>query len=205
MNGRLSFLETSIYPIKAKDLKQEFELNKFYDKYDVDKQATLIINNLRVSKWINSIDPAVTDNTSKAAVYYPNLYYRYIFWNLEEQYVLSNYMSINISFPVYVYMYFNFFTSIIISSGVIVLYFLLCTFFMSPSCRKFGVISSFMSVILLCSLYTFLYYFDFIMWFNQCYQMFLVGLFVILFNLLIRMFKNLLHSSYKKNEDSSII
>ncbi len=139
--GRLSFLETSMLPIHYKDTNLSLDL--FYDKYSIVHQIKLMI------------DALIPGNVFEQDVM-PNQYYRAVFLGYSEEWVLDVYNSINLTLPVYLYMYFNSFFTVIIGIGILVGYYLLC-----HVCYK----KAYLFLPLIFGLYHLLYFFDFVMWF----------------------------------------
>lgn len=140
--GRMSFLETSMLPIHYKD-NGELNLDLFYTKYSLGHQVQLMIDGL-IPGSVFEFDVM------------PNQYYRALFLGYSEEYVMESYTSINLTLPVYLYMYFNEYITVIFSILIIVGYYLLCV-----KCYHKAIIF----LPLLASLYHLLYYFDWVMWF----------------------------------------
>lgn len=108
--GRVSFLELSMLPIIYKD-KNLPNIQIFYDKYSVINQLKLIANNL-------------VPGDIFASDVMPNQYYRSAFMNMSLQIAKENYTSINMTLPVYFYMYFNFLPAVIITGIIIWVYYI---------------------------------------------------------------------------------
>ena len=149
--GRMSFLETSMLPIHYKDLGDPLEL--FYDKYG-------LINQLKI----------ITDTLFPGSLFgsdvMPNQYYRAAFMGYSEDFVLNVYTSINITLPIYLYMYMGGFFSCFFS--ILILFFYYCLL------RK-CINNMFLFVPLLASLYHLLYFFDWVMWFLQFFTFMLTS------------------------------
>lgn len=158
--GRLSFLETSMLPIHYKDMGDPLSI--FYDKYGLLNQIKLIIDSLFPG---NLFTPDVM----------PNQYYRAAFMGRSENFVVNVYTSINMTFPIYLYMYFNAFFSCIIGIGLLVLYYRICLKFRN---------NFFILIPLLASLYGLLIYFDWTMFFLQVFAYTLTAVTVYGFSIL---------------------
>jgi len=141
--GRLSFLETSMLPIHYKDMGDPVEI--FYQKYDLLNQLKLIIDTLFPGNLFGSD-------------VMPNQYYRAAFMGYSESFVVDVYTSINITLPVYLYMYFGSVFSCLFSVCIIVVYYKLCS-----RVRN----NIFLFVPLLITLYGLLVFFDWTIWFLQ--------------------------------------
>lgn len=107
--GRISFLELTMLPIVYKDYHLP-NLVIFYDKYSPINQIKLTINN-------------VIPGDVFAFDVYPNQYYRSAFMKYPLQNSKENYTSINLTLPIYFYMYFNSLVAIIISGFLIWIYY----------------------------------------------------------------------------------
>lgn len=157
--GRLSFLETSMLPIHYKDANDS--LGIFYEKYSVINQLKLIV------------DALFPGNLFGGDVM-PNQYYRAAFMGYPISFVVSVYTSINITLPIYLYMYLGSFFACVFGIGILVLYY------------KLWVMSAkymFIFIPLLASLYHLLYFFDWVMWFMQFFTFFLTSLTIYGFSL----------------------
>ena len=150
--GRLSFLETSMLPIHYKDMNDPLTI--FYEKYGILNQIKL------------SIDALFPGNLFNADVM-PNQYYRAAFMGYPLTFVVSVYTSINITLPVYLYMYFGSFFACVAGIGILVLYYKLWVR---------SVNNIFIFIPLLASLYHLLYFFDWVMWFLQFFTFFLTAI-----------------------------
>lgn len=169
--GRLSFLETSMLPIHYKDMGDKLDI--FYNKYSLLNQLKLII------------DALFPGNLFGGDVM-PNQYYRAAFMGYSEDFVINVYTSINITLPVYLYMYFGNFLSCIISIAILVLYYRLCSR---------SVNNIFLFVPLLASLYHLLYFFDWVMWFLQFFTFMLTAFAVYGFSVLRQAFIKIIHNN----------
>ncbi len=155
--GRLSFLETSMLPIHYKNLDDPLYI--FYDKYGLINQIKLIIDSLFPGNFFgNDV--------------MPNQYYRAAFMGYPVPFVISVYTSINITLPVYLYMYFGGIVSCLIGIGILVLYYKLIVK---------SVNNIYLLLPLLASLYHLLYFFDWVMWFIQFFTFLLTSLAVYAF------------------------
>jgi hypothetical protein len=143
--GRLSFLETSMLPIHYKALNDPLDI--FYTKYGIINQIKL------------AIDALFPGNLFGGDVM-PNQYYRAAFMGYTESYVATAYMSVNITLPIYLYMYFGGFFSCVVGIGILVFYYKLCVKFKNRA---------FLFVPLIATLYGTLVYFDWVMWFIQVF------------------------------------
>lgn len=166
--GRMSFLETSMLPIHYKDMNDP--LNIFYDKYGLLNQ---------VKQIIDSIFPGNLFGNDVM----PNQYYRAAFMGYSVNFVVNVYTSINITLPVYLYMYVGSFFSCLIGIGILVLYYKLLI-------KSAGNI--FIVVPLLASLYHLLYFFDWVMWFLQFFTFMLTSFTVYGFSILRQAFVELI-------------
>jgi hypothetical protein len=109
--GRISYLENTMLPIIHKKNNSE-TLRIFYEKYSPAHQIKLIINNV-VPGDIFSFDV------------WPNQYYRSAFMNVPVSVSQKEYNSINMTLPVFVYMYSNFFLAIVLAGMIIWFYYLI--------------------------------------------------------------------------------
>lgn len=157
--GRLSFLETSMLPIHYKNANDSLSI--FYEKYSIVNQAKLIV------------DALFPGNLFSGDVM-PNQYYRAAFMGYPISFVVSVYTSINITLPIYLYMYLGGFFACVFGIGILVLYY------------KLWVMSAkymYIFLPLLASLYHLLYFFDWVMWFMQFFTFFLTSLTIYGFSL----------------------
>lgn len=111
--ARISYLESVMLPIHYKNVNDKQRMTLFNEKYSPIKQLKLIINNL-VPGDIFEFDV------------YPNQYYRAAFFiDFSTKRAKEFYTSINMTLPVYFYMYFSFWISCIAAAALIWLYFIL--------------------------------------------------------------------------------
>lgn len=140
--GRMSFLETSMLPIHYKE-NGTLNLDLFYAKYSPFHQLEMMIDALIPG---NVFEPDIM----------PNQYYRVLFLGYSEDFVQNVYTSINLTLPVYLYMYFNEFVTVVVAISVLLFYYFLCyRFYNKP----------YILLPLLLGLYHLLYFFDLVMWF----------------------------------------
>lgn len=107
--GRVSYLENTMLPIHYKN--DEARMAIFKDKYSPVRQIQLLINNV------------VPGNVFEFDVY-PNQYFRAAFMDFTLKRALEFYTSINVTLPVYFYMYTNFYISCLLAAASIWLYFI---------------------------------------------------------------------------------
>jgi len=159
--GRLSTLEIAMLPVFCKDNDSpKCNLNVFYEKYNIVNQAKLAIDSVYPGTLFEyDVDP--------------NRYYLVAFLEHSKEYVRANYQSMNITLPTYFYMYYGFYISIILSILVFTGYYLVWYYF-SPR-------NIYIFIGLIVTLYPFLYFFDFVMWFRQLYATMLTVLMVNIF------------------------
>lgn len=138
--GRISMVEISSIPLNAKE-DYSYDAALFEEKYSIPNQVEQSINVL------TPIDLFPYDVS-------PNQYYRSIFLGYSEDFVQNNYMSMNMTFPVYWVMLSNYFCGIILSITL-----LLLLFYVWVRNRN----SAYIVTLMLCSLYEILYFFDFVM------------------------------------------
>ncbi len=108
--GRISYLESSMLPIHYKNVNDEKSLSIFNEKYSLKNQLQIFINNL------------VPGNIFPFDVY-PNQYYRAAFMGQTIEAAAGIYNSMNLTLPIYLYMYWGFTLGIIFSSLIIWFYF----------------------------------------------------------------------------------
>jgi len=144
--GRISSLELSMIPINCKDNNiSGCNLDMFYEKYNPVRQI------------LQSIDTMYPGNIWVTDVL-PSQYYRVAFLGWNEEKAKSFYTSMNMTLPVYFYMYTNETIASILSIITLVCYYLVWMRF-----RKN--IYIFLGMIL--TLYFMLQYFDFVMLYYQ--------------------------------------
>lgn len=143
--GRLSMIELAGIPIHYKDLGSGFDIDLFNEKYGLVHQLKLMLDSL------------IPGNIFEFDVM-PNQYYRAVFLGYSADYAQDNYLSLNLTLPVYFYMFTGFIPAVILTAMLLVGYYLLW--------RKYSG-NVVVSIALITQLYTMLYYFDFVMWFSQ--------------------------------------
>lgn len=110
--GRVSFLENMMLPIYYKDVVK-IDLNGiFYEKYSLSNQLKILINNLVPG------DVFIYD-------VYPNQYYRSAFLQLDPEVSKRDYTSINMTLPVFLYMFWGEMVAVIVAAVLIWGYFVL--------------------------------------------------------------------------------
>jgi len=142
--GRMSTLETSMLPIHYLD--NNLELETFYDKFSMWHQLKL------------SIDAILPGQIFEFDVM-PNNYYRHIFLGYEKEFVVENYMSINLTLPIYLYMKYQYF-----AIPLTILY-MLGFYWLILAVRKYPLAV----IVLLGVFYNLIYFFDWVMVFMQFY------------------------------------
>ena len=155
---RLNMIESSMIPIHAYDHAQ-FDTALFYSKYNFIHQMKL------------SFDAVFPGNIFEFDIY-PNNYYRAIFLEYPIRFIEENYMSINLTLPVYFYMYIGYWTIPFSISIIVSLYFASIYFRNSP----------FIIILILSLVYELLYFFDWVMIFNKFY---VTGLTLIMLKLVV--------------------
>jgi hypothetical protein len=150
--GRVSFVELGMIPIHYYDTG-DLDLSLFYEKYGIIHQTKLILDSL-IPGDVFGFDVM------------PNNYYRSIFLGYSEDFVIDNYMSMNITLPVYFYMFMGYFGSLFTYLYMLGYY----------SVCKLLKKSPFLVLLLLSTLYETLVYFDWVMVFSQ----FFIGLLTII-------------------------
>ncbi|QKJ29409.1 hypothetical protein HQ865_06440 [Mucilaginibacter mali] len=143
MIGRVSCIELGMIPVHFMDTNS-LDFSLFFEKYGMIHQLKLIVDSL-VPGDLFGFDIM------------PNQYYRQIFFGQSESFVLENYMSINITFPVYLYLYFGYW-SIILTVLFLLLYFIFLYKLKN---------NSYILLLFLPPLYHILIYFDWVMIFNE--------------------------------------
>ena len=150
--GRASFLETSMIPIIFKGHPDEHaqELETFYSKYSLANQLSLFARYFfpgSLKRIIESKEPGFFNFDLL-----PNQYYRNIFLQETMEMVRKKYTSVNITFPVYVYMYSNAAVAILSYAIVLILSYLLIVFM----AKCYAPIS----LVLFLNIYNLIYFFD---------------------------------------------
>lgn len=154
--GRMSALETSMLPLYYES--HNLDLSLFYSKYDFLHQLKL------------SIDALVPGQIFEFDVM-PNNYYRAMFMGFSESFVFENYMSVNFTLPIYLYLKYSYFGMLFTVFYIIGFYKLLVFFKDKP----------FVIIIFLSTFYNLIYFFDWVMVFMTLYSSFLTILFVKMF------------------------
>jgi hypothetical protein len=151
--GRISTLETSMLPLYYD--ANNLDLSLFYSKYNFWHQLKL------------SVDAVLPGQFFEHDVM-PNNYYRSMFLGFSESFVAENYMSINFTLPVYLYLKYSYFAIPFTVLYVIVFYRILYFFRKNPL-----VVIAFLS-----SFFNLIYFFDWVMFFTQLYSSFLTIIFI---------------------------
>lgn len=173
--GRMSVLETSMLPVYYYDNNLNLEL--FYDKFSFWNQLKLIIDGILPGQ-IFDFDVM------------PNNYYRAMFLDYSESFVFDNYMSVNFTLPIYLYLKYSYFSIIFCVMYVLGFYKLTLLLKRYPL----------FVIILLSVFYNILYFFDWVMVFSQLYISFLTITFLKFFIL----FKNSIETGIIKNRVNEI-
>jgi hypothetical protein len=156
--ARVSYLETGAMAIEAKG---RIDAAIFYEKYDLANQVKLVINSLIPG----DLFPGDVD---------PNQYYRSAFMGFTREEAHDNYTSMNMTLPVFLFMYLGFFGAIIVCAAILVIYYLL----MVISWPRHKAI--FISLVL--SLYGLLTFFDFVMFVRGFLTYMLTAFFCLFFS-----------------------
>ena len=143
--GRMSVLETSMLPVHFYD--NQLNLDLFYDKYSFINQFKL------------SLDALVPGQLFDFDVM-PNNYYRAIFMGYDQAFVFENYLSINLTLPVYLYLKYGYFT-LILTPLYILGFFKVVKLF-----KNYPLIA----ILFLSVFYNLLYFFDWVFIFTQLYK-----------------------------------
>jgi hypothetical protein len=154
--GRMSTLETSMLPLYYDS--NNLDLSLFYSKYDFWHQLKL------------SIDALVPGQIFEFDVM-PNNYYRAIFMGYSVSYVIENYMSVNFTLPIYLYLKYSYFGMLFTVFYIVGFYKILFFFKSKP----------FVVIMLLSTFYNLIYFFDWVMIFMTLYSSFLTIISVKLF------------------------
>lgn len=171
--GRISMVELAAIPIESKD-KGEMNKDVYNAKYGVINQIEQSINE------ISPINPFKQDVN-------PNQFHRSVFKGVNEETILTKYMSINLTLPTYIYLESNFLFSCFIS-----IFFLSLLYYIWV--RNSNSIFLFVGIIL--NLYYILMYFDWVLIVAGFYKMFLSTFALMLLNWLI--------NSIKKNKTDNL-
>ena len=184
--GRISLVELSMIPLKSYE-DGSMDATVFNEKYSSNSQIRQVLN------VILPIDPFPYDVN-------PNQYFRQIFLGASESSILSSYMSMNMTLPVYFILKTNYVIGIIIT--ILFLSFLFC-FWIKFASNKYIFFS------ILFSLYDILYYFDWVMIvqhiFSICCTLFAVDKYEKIINSLNYTLKKHFINSSKKNVREKII
>jgi len=154
--GRMSTLETSMLPLYYDS--NNLDLDLFYLKYDFWHQLKLCIDTLLPGQ-IFEFDVM------------PNNYYRAMFMGYSESFVIENYMSVNFTLPIYLYLKYGYFAILFTILYVVGFYKVLLWYRRRP----------FVVIILLSAFYNLIYFFDWVMVFMTLYSSLLTVLFVKMF------------------------
>ncbi|MGE6353885.1 hypothetical protein ACQKCJ_08385 [Flavobacterium sp. NPDC079362] len=154
--GRISTLETSMLPLYYQS--HNLDLTLFYSKYDFWNQLKL------------SIDTLLPGQIFEFDVM-PNNYYRAIFMGYSESFVFENYMSVNLTLPIYLYLKYGYLGLFFTVLYIVGFYKLLVIFRNKP----------FVIIALLSTFYNLIYFFDWVMVVITLYSSFLTILFVKMF------------------------
>lgn len=173
--GRMSVIETSMLPVYYYDNNLNLEL--FYDKFSFWNQLKLIIDGI-VPGQIFNFDVM------------PNNYYRAMFLDYSESFVFDNYMSVNLTLPIYLYLKYSYFSVLFCIMYVLGFYKLALLLKRYPL----------FVIILLSVFYNILYFFDWVMVFSQLYISFLTITFLKFFIL----FKNSIQTGIIKKRLNEI-
>ncbi len=152
--GRASMLETSMLPIMFKNAQvkasDSAKLETFYQKYSLSNQLSLF-SRYFFPRFAKNLIQQYFPNAFSTDVL-PNQYYRYVFMEETLEQVQSHYTSVNITFPIYLYMYSNAIVAIFGYVLALVLWYLL----ISRLTSRFPIIA----LIVFSNVYTFIYFFD---------------------------------------------
>ncbi|KDN53958.1 hypothetical protein [Flavobacterium seoulense] len=165
--GRMSTLETSMLPLYYDS--NHLDLDLFYLKYDFWHQLKLCIDTLLPGQ-IFEFDVM------------PNNYYRAMFMGYSESFVFENYMSVNFTLPIYLYMKYGYSAILFTVLYVVGFYKILLIFKQKP----------FVIIILLSVFYDLIYFFDWVMILSQFYSASLTVIFVKIFIPFYKLIKQIL-------------
>ena len=151
--GRISMLEVGMLPIIYKDIKHDKEsMDIFHDKYSLKNQFGLFKNYFLpafLKKYINDLSPNFFRRDT-----FPNQYYRVSFLKEPMENIKKSYMSVNMGFPVYVYMWLsNFYLAAFIYTASLIFLYLLIAY----TVKRFST----GAVLLFYASYEFIVFFDF--------------------------------------------
>ncbi|ETZ24512.1 hypothetical protein [Pedobacter sp. V48] len=142
--GRMSTLETSMMPLYFYHNNMDMEL--FYDKYGIWNQLKLILDGI-IPGQIFDYDVM------------PNNYYRAIFMGYSKSFVVENYMSINLTLPIYLYLKYSYLSILFTILYVLGFYKIVLALKNYPL----------LVVVVLSVFYNVIYFFDWVMVFSQIY------------------------------------
>lgn len=162
--GRMSTLETSMLPVHYYDNNLDLEI--FYDKYSVWNQLKL------------GMDAILPGQIFEFDVM-PNNYYRFFFLGYDQEFVFENYMSVNLTLPIYLYMKYHYLSGILTVLYILGFYKLVICF------KKYPLFV----IVLLGVFYNVIYFFDWVMVFTQFYTSLLTIVTLKLFVWLLEAFK----------------
>lgn len=165
--GRMSTLETAMMPLYYES--HNLDLSLFYLKYNFWHQLKLCIDALLPGQ-IFEFDVM------------PNNYYRAMFMGYSESFVIENYMSVNFTLPIYLYLKYSYLSVLFTIFYIIGFYKVLVFFKEKP----------FVIIMLLSTFYNLIYFFDWVMVFMQLYSSLLTILFVKGFIVFYKIFKQFL-------------
>lgn len=190
---RVSYLENGMIPIMFKDQNLDSEkLKLFYEKYSLFSQLNLFKNYFFPAKFknaVNEVFPNLFEFDLPA-----NQYYRQIFLNYSREQVFSRYMSINLTFPVYVYMYSNAYVAVLVYVLVIVGMFVSFNFLIPRYPLS--------SIVLMSSLYNLMTFFDLTDYLVTLQRSFLTVFTFWFFYLLVDKGSTLLNSMTQRRKDA---
>jgi len=157
--NRMSLLENATLPVACKDGIEPLGYNEeiFYRKYHPLRQLAQFIPGRRILSIV--FGDLFTGDIWGIDVH-PNQYFRTAFMGVSEEFARTNYTSINTTLPSYFYMYMNEYLACVVTILVLTAYYLLWLKFRN---------NQFLFISFIVTLYSFLYCFDFVMWFTQFY------------------------------------
>ena len=170
--GRISTLETSMLPLYYDT--HNLDMSLFYSKYDFWNQLKLSIDSI-IPGQIFDFDVM------------PNNYYRAMFMGRSESFVFENYMSVNLTLPVYLYLKYSYFAIPLTVLYVLGFYLILRNLKYMP---LVGI--AFLSVF-----YSLIYFFDWAMFFSQLYTSFLTIIFIKVFIHSYKLFNHFIKPNHK--------
>jgi len=143
--GRMSVLETSMLPVHYFDNGMNLDL--FYNKFSIWNQFKLSLDSI-IPGQIFDFDVM------------PNNYYRAIFMGYSQSFVMENYMSVNLTLPIYLYLKYSYFAVIFTVIYIVGTYKIIVFF------KKYPIIV----LLILSVFYNLIYFFDWVMVFTQLYK-----------------------------------